>query len=550
MSGFFTRILCLSLVFLLVACTVTPRHLSEQAHASRASRDRKALRTYVEPVKQPISLANAMARAIKYNLGHNLKMMEEALVMGQTQLSGQEMLPKLAVQAGYTSRNNSSGSSSISLITGMQSLEPSSSIQRESAVADLSVAWNVLDFGLSYIRANQQADRFLMARERRRKVVHDIIQNVRQAFWKAVAAQQLIPEIEDFLANAYQVLDDSRQAEQPLTQSQIKALTQIKTLAQMKALAPVKALGYQMKLLETIYQVTTLQRTLSVAKTQLAALINLELKRDFTLEVPKDDKMRQIPLFPYSVDTMENMAMVLRPELREEDYLGRMDASEVHLAILKLMPGLEVGGHHYRSNDRLLFHQSWIQGSLHVAWNLVNLAKGPSLFSMIKARKKTAWIRRLATSMAVLSQVHVSKIHYDQTQKEYDLVRQMMDIDERVQHYTRYAGKLRTKTDMERIQFQAQAIYRKYQKEMAYADLQNAAGRLYLSIGIDPLPKILESHRLDDLSKTLETALQHWDQYFQRSLKHPSIRMDPLPEILESYDLEALSRSLDAVPHH
>ncbi|MBF0584126.1 MAG: TolC family protein [Magnetococcales bacterium] len=491
------------------ACTVLPEPLSQQARLSRSQQDRQAFLQGTAPVDHPITLAEAMARAIQYNLDHKLKRMEEALAQGQTQLSEKDILPKLTMQAGYMSRNNQSGASSISLISGVQSLEASSSAQRESGEADLTVAWNVLDFGLSYIRAQQQADRYLISQERRRKVIHDILQEVRQSFWRAMAAQRLLPELTDFLAEARRALADARRAEKNLLQP------------------PVKALEYQMGLLETIYQITTLQRDLTVARTQLAALINLDLNSPFTLALPENG-LEEIPRFPSNIQTLEEIALVHRPELREEDYLTRIDTAEARLALLQLLPGVNLTGGYNTSTNSFLYHQNWIQGSLQVAWNLVNLVRAPSALAVAEAKGEIAKARRLSMGMAVLTQLHVAKIRYDQTEEEYRIIQQMSQVARRVYQHTSHEEQSQTKTDLERVQTQARAIYRRLQKELAYAELQNAAGRLYLSVGVDPLPTALEAQDLDQLSALLTHSLQDWSAAFQRAANALAPTVKPL----------------------
>ena len=93
--------------------------------------------------------------------------------MSETQfdLSKYELLPQLVAKTGYNSRDKFSGSSSRSLLTGNQSLQSSTSSDRDIFTNDLSLTWNVLDFGLSYIRAKQSADHVLIAEEEKRKVV-------------------------------------------------------------------------------------------------------------------------------------------------------------------------------------------------------------------------------------------------------------------------------------------------------------------------------------------------------------------------------------------
>ncbi|WP_244442591.1 TolC family protein [Azospirillum lipoferum] len=61
---------------------------------------------------------------------------------------------------------------------------------------DLGFTWNVLDFGVSYLRARQSSNLVLVADERRRRVVQGILQDVRTAYWRAVAAERLLERIE------------------------------------------------------------------------------------------------------------------------------------------------------------------------------------------------------------------------------------------------------------------------------------------------------------------------------------------------------------------
>ena len=67
----------------------------------------------------------------------------------------------------------------IGIIDREESLRPSTSQERERTLANLNFSWNALDFGVSYYRAQQKADQVLMAEERRRKVVQNVLQDVR-----------------------------------------------------------------------------------------------------------------------------------------------------------------------------------------------------------------------------------------------------------------------------------------------------------------------------------------------------------------------------------
>src|SRR5690606_29006486 len=109
------------------------------------------------PASAPVTLEEAMARALKYNLDNRLKMMEQALAHHQLDIANFNLLPQLTANAGYVTRDNRYGSSSQDLATGQQSLVPSTSLDKTYRTADLSFSWNILDFGVSYYQAHQQA---------------------------------------------------------------------------------------------------------------------------------------------------------------------------------------------------------------------------------------------------------------------------------------------------------------------------------------------------------------------------------------------------------
>lgn len=91
----------------LTACSSTqPKPLTEQSLTEQGLADRMAAQADVEPIVGPLSLDEALARALKYNLDRRSRMMEEALAFRQLDVTRYDMLPKLLAQAGYTSRNN------------------------------------------------------------------------------------------------------------------------------------------------------------------------------------------------------------------------------------------------------------------------------------------------------------------------------------------------------------------------------------------------------------------------------------------------------------
>ena len=169
-------------------CSIAPQPFTTEELSVFAEDNEIEVDLDQEPVKGSLSLYEAMARALKYNLDHRVELMEVALRHRQLDLAHYSMLPKAVVNAGYANRDNYSGGTSRRLPIGTPSLSAdtsSTSSERDVATGDIQFSWNILDFGLSYVRANQSADRVLIAKETRRKVVNRLIQDVRVAYWLA-----------------------------------------------------------------------------------------------------------------------------------------------------------------------------------------------------------------------------------------------------------------------------------------------------------------------------------------------------------------------------
>jgi outer membrane protein TolC len=477
----------------LAGCALSPEPLTEAETTERITEDRVALFADQEPVAGPVSLHEAMARAIRYNLDNRLKVMEEALAQQQIDVARYDMLPDVVGGAGFEGRNNESAASSESVITRQQSLEPSTSQDQERGVADLSVTWNVLDFGVSYMRARQQANRALIAYERRRKVVHNIIQDVRSAYWRAVAAERLLDRLEPLRQRIEQARDDSAAIERLRLQS------------------PLDALRYRRTLIDALRQVEALRRELMLAKAQLAALMNLPPGTDYELVMPPADE-RPVPELAYAPDELQEAALRHRPELREEAYQTRIGADETRRAMLEMLPGLQFdAGVNYDSNS-FLVNTSWIDYGLRVSWNLFSLISGPANVRAAEVREEVVYTRRLALSMAVLTQVQVAVLQYRQARDEYRIADELSTIEDEILQRVAAAGRVQRLGELEIILSEMDAVIATLRRDLAYAELQNAAGRVFVSVGADPLPEAVPAADIPALTTAIQEVETGWYQ--------------------------------------
>lgn len=472
-------------------CAVTSEPIERSVSEQRARTDLQNMYKDQEPLSGPLTLHQAMARAVKYNLEGRLKIMEEALAKRQLDLASFDMLPRMALDAGYVGRNNVSASSSQSVETGTQSLEPSTSQDRDREVADLTMVWNVLDFGVSYISAKQAGDQRLIVQERRRKVINTIVQDVRSAYWRAMAAERLLKQIDSLMVR----VDTARGNSQSMSEQRIGD--------------PVQALGYQRSLIQATRQLEEQRRALSLAKTELATLINLPLGTELTLAT-QDEYV--IPELKVDLTRLEQEALTSRPELREQDYQTRITAAETRKAMLRLLPGLEFSaGGHYDSNS-FLVEQGWADYGVKVTWNLFNVISAPAAINVAKAGEEVAAARRQAMSIAVLAQLYVANANYREALRQFKTSQQLSEIDGQIVGQLRNRHQAAGLGELDLIQGELNTLQADLRRDLAYADLRNAYGQIFASAGLDPLPDEVQSTQVQSIATALANREAAWAQ--------------------------------------
>lgn len=485
------KLAVLAAALFLAGCTVAPKLATQVEVRDRVKSDTAAMYLNQAPINGPVSLEEAVARSLKYNLDYRLKKMESALALGIADYSNYDMLPNLLATAGYRTRSNFSGGTSIGIDDGIQSLRPSTSEERSRTLAGAEFSWNVLDFGVSYYRARQQADQFLVAEERRRKVVQNLVQDVRAAYWRALGAQRLGAQTKDILDRANLALARSREAE-----------TQ-------RVISPVQALNYQRALLDAISFLNQRRLDLEFANRELAALMNVEPGVNFVVAEATEARL---PAPPNDVRQLEDLALLQRPELREEDFRTRITADEARKQLLGMLPGISLeAGVQYDSNN-LLKNNNWTQGGVRISWNLLRLLALPTLKSSQEQQVQADQARRMALSMAIMTQLRVGTERYRLAVEDFKLADTAAQVDKRMAEYTRASVTARLESELEAIRTQARAVLGNYQRANAYATAQIAFGRLYNTLGFDPLPGEFEGDALPALTDRVRVHLKSTEE--------------------------------------
>ena len=475
-----------SAALLLAACQTQHAPLSEGEFQAEASRLRSALTTQSDPITAPVTVYEAMARALRHNLDHRVSMMELDLARRDYELSRWDQLPKVVATGAYYGRDNSPGASSLSLLTGRQSLEPSTSLEEQYAAGDLTVSWNMLDFGLARVRAEQLGDEALVAEERRRKAVISIMEDVHRAYWRAVSSDRLSRRLGTLEADVRKSFGDSR------------------ALYQSGRTAPMPALSYQRELNDIQGQALRLSREMAEAKAELGALMGLAPDASFTLAVPASFGTPRRLAMPLT--EMIDTALAQRPEVREALYKTRIGEAEIRKATLEAFPSLEgFAGVNASTND-FLFNQDWLAYGARASWNLMKVFETPARKRRAKAFGAVESERGLATAMAVMTQVAVARLRYEALAEEYRTASAGASVQGEITDLVSRQAEARSASQQTLVRERMNAILSEARRDAVHAHMREAEAQVFSALGYDPFPAdITGDEDLPALTSKLET---------------------------------------------
>lgn len=454
----------------MAGCAIQPAPLGDAQLASFVSDKRARVTADQEPLRGALTLNEAMARALKYNLDKEVEVMQVLLADQQLRVAHYAKLPGIVAGSGYVDRSNYSGGSSVRLLgpttTGDESLSSSTSSERDVRTADIRFSWHILDFGLSYIRAKQSADKVLIAEEGRRRVVNRMLENVRTAYWRAVAATRLMRRLEALEARVQH------------------ALTDTKALVAKGESSPLTALTYERELVEIQREIRKLAGELSSAKSQLAALVNIDPGKAYDVSVPRHFVPPATP--GLSPQEMVSTALANRSELREVAYQQRINARDAEAALLEMLPGLSFDATPSWNSNRFLFNDHWVSWGAQASWNLIKVFSYPDRQAEVDAKGALLDARALAVTMAIMTQVHVGRARVYHARREFRSAVDYFDVQSRILEQIRSALAAGKVSEQTAIREEMNALVASVKRDMAYAELQSAVAGLLAAMGRTP----------------------------------------------------------------
>ena len=480
-----------SICITLTACSsLQPVPLSTDELKKNAQEGRASAQQNVEPIGPVLTLDEALARALKYNLDRRTKMMEEAIAFRQLEVSHYDMLPALLAQAGYNWRNNQLINTSVNAETGEPAQSQFISQSRVYTLSNLGLTWSILDFGLGYYGAKQQANRVLIASERRRKAMHLLLQDVRTAYWRAVSAQKLKSSVNQTIQLAEQALRDSRQVEDERLRN------------------PIDALRYQRQILENLRLLESIDQELSSAQIELAALINAPIGTKLNLVEPPATVDRSA--FNIKIDAMEEHAMLANPDLREQLYNVRIARDETKRTLIRLFPNINLNYGPNYNTDTFLVDNGWTSAFAQISFNIFNLFTGPNQMRLAEVGVNLADQRRVALQMAIVAQVHIARQQFANAVQQFERADAIWKTDKRIESHSRNRESAAAQSQLDLVANQTTAILSELRRYQALSQAHASEARLMATIGVEPKIGSVDEMQLTELSSALSNNENVW----------------------------------------
>ena len=440
----------------LAGCLVRPEPMSAEDRRVSIDVSLDALRSAPRPEKA-LSLSEAIALAIRNNRTARVQAYQTVIERKQVDLANTAMLPDILVDAGYRYRNPE-----------YETYNPtftSTSVAEEKArqLGNLSFSWNILDFGISYLRAQQQADRALLSVERDRKVAHQIVQDTISVWYRAEISRKIQKELDPIMARVNHALEQSRKIEKGRVQE------------------PIEALMYQREMLEVLQSFNILKKDLAGSDYALANMIGLSSEYRVTTGAADLELGRT----KFTRPSLHRLALDQRPDIQMTLYESRMTKRDAQIAIMELIPVPSVNfGGNYDSNKYLVAND-WFSVSAQIAQNISKLARLPSVTGLNAQKDELAKQQSVLVVGAALLQVDVAYAQMVEAQASLQTAKMQLEVAERIARQMRNSRAERQSGEIQLIREDLRLFLAAIRYEVALLDVKAAGARLMVSTGID-----------------------------------------------------------------
>lgn len=453
---------------LVAGCAGTTVDLDTPAHAQMLIADRDAggqgLAEQGQSIK--LSLEDAIARGYERNLDARVAALEALSQQDTITLAQLRVMPGIEASGGYVGRSNSGASSSRSVLTGQESLEPSQSTEQHRRIAALEANWNLLDVALALADAAKAGDEARVSGERYAKVVQNVERDVYSAYWRTAAYQEQRNRIEPLLKDVSAQLANLDRAVTDKLVSSAQAGDKMAMLAERKR------------------TLRDLNDRLSLAEIELKSMLSIPLDADLVLTTKRKDVSSEIArILSEDVTKQEWSALQTRPEMREEILKKNITIADTRREIFQSFPGLSIVSSRQYDSNKFLAEPNWSGLSANIVQSITSLITLPDRYRAAKNKEAVADARRQALNSAILAQVHIARARLQSASGASHDSLMAQKAASRKSHALAGQKESGLSSGQDAVLARLDAAIESLRAAQAYADMQDAYAAMYSTLG-------------------------------------------------------------------
>ncbi len=463
-----TLLLIPVLLAVLAGCGPMPDRLGSMETLDQIVEENQSNKAAYKPGDELIlTLFDSFDRAITENLDVRLSAFELVIAEDDINLNRLAAYPQLDYSFNYLGRSNLGASSSKSILSGNQSLEPSISTDRHRNTTDLDLRWNIIDIALAAVNTKSAQSVYLVQQEKHRQVIQTVISDVQAAYLRSWIAQRISPDVQATIADL----------EKSITNVQ-KARDQ-KLLSSEQAGRSISALTSEIDALKGVMEQVVF------AEAELRALLSIPQFVELTLLPPPDDILSAdiAGILARDMGDLEIAALRTRPEMREVAWNIQSAQNDINAEIIRSIPGAEIFLGYNTDTNSFLQDSQWFDFSASIVQKLMALATLPQRYEAAENKKEAEKIKATATATAIVTQVHLARHRLALEKQFYEENQALAKSAEDILLAAEKKHAEGFISGQERVMSKAKALGSQLRAHLANADLHDAVLDMHISLG-------------------------------------------------------------------
>jgi len=418
----------------------------------------------------PLTLDEVVRVGLENNLEMRISRIMAEIEKDSALAEKLNLLPDLSFSGNLAYRSNYAISEYEDVYTGKKVLGSSTNTEKATRLMDIRLSWNILDFGLSYLRARQAAVGTEIKRMERIRQSQKLALDLSTVYWKSVLTQKDLERVRAIEAEAGEY---KKKADELVAQKRID---------------PIIARSIEKQLSDLSITANALQSEMASVKIELSKLMGIPplTRFDLASENIAEGFIENMP-DASNIDPrrLEIISLNNRPELFSADLEEKVRQDDARSALLSMFPSIRFDAGQNFDYNSFLANQTWTSVGVSIAENFLDI---PSKYMSWKAKDKTVSMvkaQRLMLTAGVIAQVHISLQDYRAKEKQFRLYNNAWLISEDLLNMSRERNKLGSISDLQVTQRMMETVVSKLQRDRSLSDVLNAYNMLLVTLGLD-----------------------------------------------------------------